>query len=159
MTEHRKEYLKEYNKRPEVKERLRQKRKEQKKDRKEYFKKYLSDPKNIAHRAEYAKRYRKVNRIKVNSRRRERISKLTKWVYEIKKTKKCILCNFDKHPAALVFHHKNKDEKYKTIKDLVQSCCSKKKILEEMEKCDVLCNNCHIIKHFEECKNYKFYIS
>ena len=58
---------------------------------------------------------------------------------------KCIRCGYDKHPAALEFHHKNPQEKEFAI----GSFANKKweVIQEEILKCELLCSNCHRIEH------------
>jgi hypothetical protein len=69
------------------------------------------------------------------------------WYSGYKKTLSCGKCGFD-HPAALVFHHRNKLEKTKEVSLMIGD--GKKKMLEEIAKCDVLCSNCHRILHYEE---------
>jgi hypothetical protein len=61
----------------------------------------------------------------------------------------CKECD-ENHPATLDFHHINSDEKYKTVSDLKWSGCSNETFLKEIEKCDVLCANCHRKLHWEE---------
>ena len=62
---------------------------------------------------------------------------------------KCKICGFN-HPAALDFHHINPKEKFKTVSDLKWSGCSHETFIAEIEKCDVLCSNCHRIEHWNE---------
>ena len=68
-----------------------------------------------------------------------------------KRTLKCAKCSFS-HPAALDFHHTDP-----TKKDGIVSKFSKngqyKRAMDEIEKCIVLCANCHRIHHYEERKN------
>lgn len=71
-----------------------------------------------------------------------------KWLWEYKKDKKCAHCGFS-HPAALIFHHINKEEKYHEISFMLINGWSQKKILEEINKCEILCSNCHMIHHHE----------
>lgn len=51
---------------------------------------------------------------------------------------------------ALDFHHKNADDKNFCVSEEV---CKRKKIidyiLEEVDKCSVICRNCHSLKHFD----------
>ena len=60
---------------------------------------------------------------------------------------KCQKCGFS-HPAALDFHHKNENEKEYDVSQLVRNG-NKDKILKEIEKCIILCSNCHRIHHYE----------
>lgn len=73
--------------------------------------------------------------------------KISKWLHEYKKKLKCEKCNFS-HPAALDFHHIY--DKTREISGAHQQGWSKKRILEEIKKCVVLCANCHRIHHYEE---------
>jgi hypothetical protein len=65
-----------------------------------------------------------------------------------KRTLKCTQCGFD-HPAALDFHHTNPSEKENLVSKLVSSGCFAA-AMEEVQKCIVLCANCHRIHHYEE---------
>lgn len=55
----------------------------------------------------------------------------------------CALCDYDKCPSAMVFHHRNPREK--------DFCISAKsswsEIVIELDKCDLLCANCHAEVH------------
>lgn len=58
----------------------------------------------------------------------------------------CARCGYDKHPAAMEFHHRNgKQDKEFTIGGV-----SNRKwevIKKELEKCELLCSNCHRVEH------------
>jgi hypothetical protein len=64
----------------------------------------------------------------------------------------CSKCGFDKHPKALDFHHTNPENKLFDIGKFIngRQCNeeNKKIIKEEIDKCIVLCSNCHRIYHF-----------
>ena len=62
---------------------------------------------------------------------------------------KCKVCGFD-HPAALDFHHRDPEDKLRDISVLKWSGCSNETFIREIEKCDVLCSNCHRIEHWNE---------
>lgn len=61
---------------------------------------------------------------------------------------KCCICGYNKCIDAFDFHHKNPLEKDDTIKNL----WGKKweVILKEVEKCILLCSNCHRETHWKE---------
>jgi hypothetical protein len=62
----------------------------------------------------------------------------------------CVRCG-ENHPATLDFHHRDASEKDLNLAEAVRRFgWGKKKILEEVAKCDVLCSNCHRILHFSE---------
>lgn len=58
---------------------------------------------------------------------------------------KCIICGFDKHPAALTFHHRDPSTKGFEVSKYIQIAWSR--VVVELDKCDLLCANCHIIEH------------
>lgn len=53
----------------------------------------------------------------------------------------CIKCGYNKTYSALTFHHRNPKEKEFQISGQIRSW---KKIKIELDKCDLLCSNCHI---------------
>ena len=61
------------------------------------------------------------------------------------KDKKCIDCGND-DPRVLEFHHRDPNEKESAIAAVLSS--SWEKILSEVVKCDVICANCHSIRHY-----------
>jgi hypothetical protein len=104
-------------------------------------KRYINSPKGIAYRKSDAFResIRKHNRIRDRVHRREIVSKIR----AIKIEKGCSQCGYNKHHAALQFHHRDPETK----KFGLGNChnYSWKACLEEIEKCDVLCAICHAI--------------
>jgi hypothetical protein len=70
-----------------------------------------------------------------------------KW-HIFKLTLKCTTCGFA-HPAALDFHHEDPSKKEAHIHRLLQNGLSSK-LKKELEKCIVLCSNCHRIHHYNE---------
>jgi hypothetical protein len=55
---------------------------------------------------------------------------------------KCIKCGYNKYYGSLHFHHKNPEDKLYTLSEKHFNL-SIKKIELEVEKCIVLCSNCH----------------
>jgi 5-methylcytosine-specific restriction endonuclease McrA len=54
---------------------------------------------------------------------------------------KCQKCGYDKSVTAMQFHHRNPDEKSFTISGNHSRAWTK--TLAELDKCDLLCANCH----------------
>jgi hypothetical protein len=65
---------------------------------------------------------------------------------EIKKKQKCKKCGID-HPAVLEFHHLDPSIKEGNLSGMWKSH-SINTIEREIEKCVVLCSNCHKIEHW-----------
>ena len=58
---------------------------------------------------------------------------------------KCSKCGYNEHYAALQFHHLNPSEKEYSWNKL--RLMSWDKIKKELDKCIILCANCHSIQH------------
>jgi hypothetical protein len=87
----------------------------------------------------------KCKRATTNQRR----SRLRLWLDEYKKTLVCERCGFSDY-RALEFHHRTRDEKTFNVADMIRSCLSVRTIRREIDKCSVLCANCHRIEHYDE---------
>ena len=58
----------------------------------------------------------------------------------------CIECGYDKHHTALQFHHR--DPSTKTMDWHKMRLTSLEKMKDELDKCDLLCANCHAEHHW-----------
>ena len=79
---------------------------------------------------------------------RKQKESLRKWLQEYKQTLKCKKCGEDRW-YVLQFHHTDPSEKESEISALVYSG-SAKRLKEEIDKCVVLCANCHMEEHYLE---------
>jgi hypothetical protein len=73
-----------------------------------------------------------------------------KMLLNIKGVSECMKCGYDKFIGSLDFHHRNEITKKFTISEINK--CSKieelgQVLIDELEKCDVLCKNCHQLIH------------
>lgn len=82
---------------------------------------------------------------KKNLRKNKRI-----WLIEYKKTCECIKCGVNDY-RVLEFHHLDQKDKEFAI-SWAHDNTSIDKIKKEIEKCVVLCANCHRVLHWEEMK-------
>jgi len=62
-------------------------------------------------------------------------------VESIKDSKSCVVCG-ENDNVCLDFHHYNND-KHIGVSQLMMNKVPDKRIIEEIEKCTVLCSNCH----------------
>lgn len=108
--------------------------------------KYINSPKGVAYRNSEAfkQSIRKHNRIRDRVHRRETVAKMR----AIKLERGCKQCGYNKHHAALEFHHRDPETKKFRLGDCRNY--SWKACLEEIAKCDVLCAICHSILEFEK---------
>lgn len=73
--------------------------------------------------------------------------KVKKLVDDYKSTLSCQLCG-ENHPAVLQFHHVNPEEKDFDVSAATHSGVGFEKIKAEIDKCVVLCANCHFKEHY-----------
>jgi hypothetical protein len=64
---------------------------------------------------------------------------------EYKKTLKCNRCGYDDY-RALQFHHT--DDNKEGTPSIIARSKSWENVMEELNKCEVLCANCHQIEHY-----------
>ena len=101
---------------------------------------------------EYHKNYHKEYYLKnkVSYMERSKINnpihreKMRAFIRDIKLEKGCVRCGYKEHPAALDFHHKD-GKKDMQISRMVYHGIDK--IKKEIDKCEILCANCHRIEH------------
>jgi hypothetical protein len=71
------------------------------------------------------------------------------WVYEQKvRSDGCVRCGED-DPACLDYHHRDSTEKEMPVSEMVTYGYAKTKLRAEMDKCELLCANCHRKEHYE----------
>ncbi|WP_053947282.1 homing endonuclease associated repeat-containing protein [Halolamina sediminis] len=79
-------------------------------------------------------------------RTRRRRTERREWVAERKASKGCARCG-ESDPDVLDFHHQDTDRKDEKVSRLVLQEVSKERLRSEIEKCEVLCANCHRREH------------
>ena len=102
---------------------------------------------------EYSKKHYEKRKAEGNKRIQKSNQDKKKIWREFKGTLSCSKCGF-KHPAAMDFHHIDPKTKIKSVNDWARMG-SYKKAFAEVEKCIVLCANCHRILHYELHKKKK----
>jgi len=69
----------------------------------------------------------------------------------LQKGGKCQVCGYNKNFAALCFHHINPDTKEISLDIRKFSNCNLDDLTLELEKCQLLCQNCHTEHHNPHC--------
>jgi len=77
------------------------------------------------------------------------------FIWDYKKDKKCEICGYNKHTEILVFHHRNKEEKNEGVSVLMKTLKNLEIVKKEIDKCIILCPNCHRELHLKERQNRK----
>ena len=70
------------------------------------------------------------------------------WFEGYKKMQECQECGIDDF-RVLEFHHREDEEKAGNVSDMVGKGFSKQTLITEINKCDVVCANCHRIITYE----------
>jgi hypothetical protein len=102
-------------------------------------------------KTEYLKQYNKTRyqnpeyREALRESNRRVRQKTREWLRDYKSRLSCIKCG-ESHPGCLDFHHKDPTQKDRAISQ--RSSWSIKKLKAEIEKCEVLCANCHRKEHY-----------
>ena len=99
-------------------------------------------------RAAWNRWYHKNKKKKVAWQTRRR-TQLREMMRELKTKLKCCRCG-EGHPACLEFHHRKGVKKDRNVSDMLTQGWSTERIQAEINKCDVLCSNCHKKEHYEE---------
>lgn len=98
---------------------------------------------------EYGHNWYQAHKEKVIARRKKRQVEMRDWFRRYKSSLKCIDCGIS-HPAVLQFHHRDRSKKSFNIADVTGRANSIRQIMDEVEKCDVVCVNCHAKRHWRE---------
>jgi hypothetical protein len=86
------------------------------------------------------------HKVEVVERVLQRRRDLYDWLRKLKRTLKCNRCP-ESFWVCLDFHHTDPTEKDMSVAQAVRNGWSKKRILAEIAKCEVLCKNCHAKEH------------
>lgn len=99
--------------------------------------------------SEYQKEHYKNNSDTYKEKQKIRESEIRLWFNTERSKLKCMRCG-EAHPSCLQFHHRNPSEKEMDISLALSNGWSIDHIKREIEKCDVLCANCHFKLHWQE---------
>lgn len=103
---------------------------------------------DITKRRESHKRYYLKNKVLYKDKNLRRKKELISFVIALKQ-KPCIDCGVQYAHYVMDFHHRDKNTKLTTINRMINfHSYSKEKILKEIEKCDLVCANCHRIREY-----------
>jgi hypothetical protein len=104
--------------------------------------------KNKTLQNEAQKRYWSKNKEYYERKKLEYREQVRNKIIEFKQQNPCS-CG-ENHPACLVFHHPDPEEKDFNIADGIKNRWSWDRIHLEIKKCVVLCSNCHMKLHWNE---------
>jgi transcription elongation factor Elf1 len=90
----------------------------------------------------YQRDWTRRNSVKRQEHNRRNKQKIQRWYRELKNILSCIVCDEDEN-VCLDFHHLDPSGKDFNIPDLVNQGYGIEKIKTEVDKCVILCANCH----------------
>jgi len=102
--------------------------------------------KDALKRREYKRRWYKENNISEKNSVKKRKKEIKIWFKDYKSNLSCSICG-ENHPATIDFHHKGKKENQ--VAQMVHWGYSINNIKKEIEKCQILCANCHRKTHWK----------
>lgn len=98
-------------------------------------------------RKEYDAAYFRAERPRVMARKRQRWLKVVEWHNKLKESIPCADCGGHFHHAAMAWDHLPGSEKQDDVSNLRR--VSKGAVLAEIEKCELVCANCHAVRSYE----------
>lgn len=88
------------------------------------------------------------NKERFVQRRENRRNRVVRFIQAAKAGKSCPHCG-ESHPACLDFHHVNPEEKLASTHTMQRDMWTLDKVQAELDKCILLCANCHRKHHWE----------
>ncbi len=102
------------------------------------------------------KKYYEENKEEILTKRNEGRRRIKEeFLEKYKRAKCCAYCGWKKHPEILQFHHKDRSKKEFTIGNIRPTGKYAELIKKEMEKCVLICPNCHALLHLKERQKKK----
>jgi len=108
-------------------------------DKKEYMKKHYQE-----HKEYYKEKHKKWFQDNIKSARehqKQQREQIKQYINNYKLSRGCSVCGYNKCAAALDFHHNG--DKECTISQAIVKKYGEKRLKKEIDKCIVLCANCH----------------
>ena len=98
-------------------------------------------------RKSYDAAYFRAERSEVMATKRKRWKQLVDWHNKLKESKPCADCGQYFHHAAMGWDHLPGSDKHNDVSNLRR--ISRRAVLAEIEKCELVCANCHAVRSYE----------
>ena len=98
---------------------------------------------NHDYKVAWNREWRHRNKEKVAAQAARRLARAQAWWDEVRSSLVCVDCG---STTNLDFHHRDPERKTASVSALIRY--SRAKVVQEMEKCDVLCRSCHKLRHY-----------
>lgn len=100
----------------------------------------------IDNKLHYNKNWQK-NRDRIDMNHYAKIESLRKQVDDFKMKHGCKYCGYKEHPICLDCHHIDPSTKVRTISSMINCKVKAETLWNEINKCIVVCSNCHRLLH------------
>jgi hypothetical protein len=100
-----------------------------------------------ARQLEYARKHYRQHKAAYLERNNKRRAEMRAYVRELKESTSCADCKNDYPHYVMDFDHRDTSTKCDIVSKLMSNL-SWKRLREEIEKCDIVCANCHRIRTF-----------
>lgn len=97
--------------------------------------------------AAYGREWHQQNRDAVIARKLKRKRANRAWIAELKMVRGCNRCGYNRCSRALDFHHLESDKEVSVANGMDMA---RGRLLAEIEKCELLCANCHREEHAKQ---------
>jgi L-lactate utilization protein LutB len=116
---------------------------------------YRNDEERKAYYREYNKDWYQRHKERLHQKRKQHDADLRVWLIQYKSQIGCMDCG-ENHPACLQFHHRDRETKSFNIGGIIGQWryITLERLKEEIAKCDILCGNCHALRHWKEGHNF-----
>lgn len=109
----------------------------------------------MSYNKEKAKIYRERYKHKAGSYQIKYRQKRRKYIHEYKKTVSCVYCGCN-NPLVIDFDHMDRSSKKGTLATMITGGYDWNNVLEEIQKCQPVCSNCHRMKTILESKKMEY---
>jgi hypothetical protein len=103
-------------------------------------------------RREYDREYHQRTRPIRLAQKKRYLADVIGWYRELKTGRPCADCGGSFHYSAMEWDHLPGMQKVAEVSTLVAKTRSKRGVLEEIEKCELVCANCHAVRTFNRVR-------
>jgi hypothetical protein len=104
-------------------------------------------------RREYDRDYHRRTRPIRLAQKKRYWADVIEWYRGLKTNKPCVDCGGIFHYAAMEWDHRPGTDKVAEVSTVVAKTRSKRRVLEEIAKCDLVCANCHAVRTHNRLMN------
>lgn len=77
---------------------------------------------------------------------------LNEWYRSLKQGRPCADCGGVFHYSAMEWDHRPGAAKFSELSSIITKTNSKRRVLEEVAKCDLVCANCHAVRTYNRIR-------